>query len=49
MRKKMTKHRTAFWVGFFEAILQLPRVIKTRNKMKRMFIMSDSEILSGFK
>jgi len=37
----------AFFAGFFEAILQLPKVIRTRNKMKIFFIKSDTEVLAS--
>lgn len=38
----------AFWVGFFMALQALPKVLKERKKIQRLFVISDRKILKQF-
>lgn len=46
--KTISKGDFAFIVGFFMAIKSLPAVLEEKRKVKKLFVLSDKEILSHF-
>jgi hypothetical protein len=44
--RAITRSDWAFCLGFFEALILLPKVIKFSIKTKRQFILGDAEVIS---
>ena len=47
--KALTRSDWAFFLGFFEALIRLPKVIKFSFKARKLFILKDAEVIKNFK
>ncbi|HUD05224.1 MAG TPA: glycosyltransferase family 2 protein [Patescibacteria group bacterium] len=49
LAQALVRFDLAFYLGFFEALILLPKIIITSLIVKRQFILSDKEVISKFK